>query len=547
MTCLDAARARLRLLFARRAVESRMDREFRLHIELETEQLMREQGLAPAEARRRALIAFGGVETHKEALREGRGLAWLGGFALDLKLAARLLARYPWLTGVGGVAMAFGIAAGVGAFEIRTQLLNPSLPLDEGSQIVGVRNWDASRNRAASTTSFDLAIWRDQLTLVRDLSAVSTFRRNLITTDGRSEAVAVAAMSASGFRVTRVSPLLGRTLAEADEQPGAPPVIVIGHDVWTNRFTGDPRVVGRIVRLGREQATVVGVMPERFAFPAAASLWVPLRDEAVGPARADGPEFLIFGRLARDASRARAQAELSTSGARTAIDSPETHAQLRPQLVPFTWLMFDPERMDLQIGLALGNVFVVMLLVLVSANVALLMFARAATRQTEIAVRSALGAGRARIVGQLFVEGLVLAGLAVVVGLAAARIGIRSLLATLEADAGQPLPFWVGESLTPTTVIYAGALTILSAAIISVLPALKVTSCGLEARLRQSTAGGGGFRFGGVWTAVIAAQVAVTVAFPAASFFFHRWVVGGQTRDVGFSAASYLSARLQID
>ena|SRR5688500_10249024 len=91
MTWLDAARARLRLLFARRAVESRMDREFRLHIELETEQLMREQGLAPAEARRRALIAFGGVETHKEALRDGRGLAWLGGFALDLKLAARLL------------------------------------------------------------------------------------------------------------------------------------------------------------------------------------------------------------------------------------------------------------------------------------------------------------------------------------------------------------------------------------------------------------------------------------------------------------------------
>src|SRR5688500_6468394 len=238
-------------------------------------------------------------------------------------------------------------------------------------------------------------------------------------------------MSASGFRVTRVSPLLGRTLAEADEQPGAPPVIVIGHDVWTNRFTGDPRVVGRIVRLGREQATVVGGMPERFAFPAAASLWVPLRDEAIGSARAGGPEFLIFGRLVRDASRSRAQAELSTVGARTAADSPETHAQLRPQLVPFTWLTFDPERIDVRIGLALGNAFVVMLLVLVSANVALLMFARAATRQTEIAVRSALGAARGRIVMQLFVEALVLAGVAVAIGLAAARFGLSSVLATM--------------------------------------------------------------------------------------------------------------------
>src|SRR5688500_18801679 len=135
-------------------------------------------------------------------------------------------------------------------------------------------------------------------------------------------------MSASGFRVTRVSPLLGRTLGEADEQPGAPRVIVIGHDVWTNRFTGDPRVVGRIVRLGREQATVVGVMPERFAFPAAASLWVPLRDEARGLSRAGGQDFLIFGRLARDTPRARAQRELSPSGGRTAIDSPETPAAL---------------------------------------------------------------------------------------------------------------------------------------------------------------------------------------------------------------------------
>ena len=105
----------------------------------------------------------------------------------------------------------------------------------------------------------------------------------------------------------------------------------------------------------------------------------------------------------------------------------------------------------------------------------------------------------------------------------------------------------MGEGLTPTTVIYAGALTILSASIISVFPALKVTSRGLEARLRQSTAGGGGFRFGGVWTAVIVSQVAVTLMFPAAAFFFHRSVVQGQTGDVGFDDARYLSGRLQLD
>ena len=536
MTWVDAVRARLRLLFAPRSAESRMNQEFRLHIELETEQLMRAKGLAPDEARRQALVAFGGVETHKEALRDGRGLAWLGGFALDLKIAVRLLARYPWLTIVGGAAMAFGIAAGVGGFEVRTQMLNPSLPLDEGAEIVGVRNWDASLNRPAVTPSADFATWRDQLTQIQDVSAVSAFRRNLITDEGRSEAVPVAAMSASAFRVTRVPPLLGRTLVEADHRPGAPPVIVIGHDVWMNRFSSDPAVVGRLVRLGRVQPTVVGVMPEGFAFPAAHGVWIPLRDDDTG--------LQVFGRLARGASSAQAQVELTAAGARAAGESPQTHAQLRPQLVPYVRLFVDPE--DIRIGLELGNAFTVVLLVLVSANVALLMFARAATRESEIAVRSALGASRTRIVTQLFVEALVLAGLAVGVGLAAARVGLRSLLVTMEVNSGRPLPFWMSDTLTPSTVIYAGALTILSAVIIGVLPALKATGRGQQAGLRQS-ARGGGFRFGGVWTAVIASQVALTLMFPAAAFFFHRAVVAGQTRDVGFAAEEYLSALLELD
>lgn len=545
MKWLDGARARVRLLFGRQDAESRLNRESHLHLELEAEHLMRAKGLTADEARRQARVAFGGGERHKEALRDGRGLARLGGLALDVKLAVRLLARYPWLTVVGCVAMAFGFAAGVAGFEARTQLVNPSLPLDEGSQIVGLRNWDTSRNRVASTTAADFVAWRDALTRVRDLSAVSLFRRNLITDDGGAETVAAAAMTASAFRVTRVAPLLGRTFVEADEAPGAPPVIVIGYDVWTRRFSSDPQVIGRMVRLGREQATVVGVMPKDFVFPAAHALWVPLRAAAGDTAGSGGLNLFVFGRLARDASRAQTQAELNVVGDRTARDLPETHAQLRPQLVPFSWLTFDPG--GIQIALALGNTFLVMLLVLVSANVALLMFARAATRETEIAVRSALGAGRARIVLQLFVEALVLAGLAVAVGLVAARFALGSLLATLEADSGRPLPFWMGDTLTTTTVMYAGALTILSAVIIGVIPALHVTGPGLQARLRQSTARGGGLRFGGMWSAVIAMQVAITLMFPAATFFFHRVVVGGQTRDVGFAAHEFLSAVLESE
>src|SRR5262245_1416561 len=279
MKWLDAARVRLRLLVARGAAESRMNQEFRLHIEMEAEKLMREHGLAHDEARRRALVAFGGGEKHKEALRDGRGFAWAGSVLLDLKVAVRMMARYPWLTLVGSVAMAFGIAAAVSAFEIRTQLVDPSLPLDQGTRIVGFRNWDASLNRPVLATPYDFAAWRDALTSVEDVSAASVFTRNLITDGGQSEAVDVAAMSASAFRLARVLPLMGRTLVAADEDPGAPPVIVIGHDIWQRRFSGDPGVIGTTVRLGGERRTVAGVMPQGFLFPATHHVWIPRSEE----------------------------------------------------------------------------------------------------------------------------------------------------------------------------------------------------------------------------------------------------------------------------
>jgi putative ABC transport system permease protein len=188
-----------------------------------------------------------------------------------------------------------------------------------------------------------------------------------------------------------------------------------------------------------------------------------------------------------------------------------------------------------------------MLVIVVAANVALLMFARAAGREREISVRYALGAGRRRIVAQLFAEGVALSSVSAILGLVAARYALRWLLHMREANAGGALPFWVNDSLTPSTVVYAAVLTILVAVIVGVVPALKITARGLDARLRSFSPGGGGYRFGGLWTGVIAAQVAVTVLFPAWAFFFHRWVVDGQNRDVGFAATQYLSARLAMD
>lgn len=466
---------------------------------------------------------------------------------LDLKLALRMLVRYPLLTFVASLGIAFGIAAGVGGFELRSKFLDPTLPLDEGGRIVGLRNWDTRADGPGPLGDADFRTWLEQLQRIDDLGAVALTEQNL-TVNGDVEPIAVAEMTASGFRVARVPPLLGRTLLEGDEATGAPPVAVIGHSLWQRRFLGDPGVVGRSVRLGVAQTTIVGVMPENFGFPVAHQVWTPLksgRSERTGPT--DATALMVFGRLAPGVTRNEAQAELTTVGRRSAAVSPDTHTFLQPEVIPYSNLIFDPRNFEVALGLTLANIFLITLVIVVSANVALLMFARAASRDREIGVRYALGAGRSRIVTQLFAEGLVLSGLSVIIGLVIARYALGSLLRMVEANSGRALPFWMNDRLTPSTVVYGVGLAMIVAVIIGVFPALKITRKGLDSRLRSYSAGGGGYRFGGVWTAVIVAQVAVTVVFPAAAFFFHRWVVAGQTRDVGFAANEFLSARLVMD
>jgi putative ABC transport system permease protein len=541
---ISTARELLRGLLFRAREEAEMDEELRFHLEMETERLMREAGLERAEAARRAAIAFGGVEKHKDAMRDASGLAWVTGMSLDFKLGLRMLVKYPGLTLVGGLAIAFAIATGAATFEFLRQVTDPTLPLRGGDRLVGIRTWDAAANRMEPRVVHDAARWKRELRYVRDVGAFRDVDRNLILADGRGEPVRIAEISASGFRVADVPALLGRTLAEADEEPGAPPVVVIGHDLWRSRFGGDAGVVGRTVRLGAATATVVGVMPPGFAFPVAHGVWTPLPLAALDGDPALGPAVRVFGRLAPGATLAQARAEMAALARRAAAEHPETHARLRPAVMPYAD-SFRNSGMSV-LGLMSINVFLLMLLVLVFGNVALLVFARAATREAEVTVRTALGASRGRITMQLVAEALVLGGAAAAVGLAVAGLALRWGLGVLSFAEEGRLPFWFSDRLSAPTLLYAAALTVLCAVIAGVIPALKVTR-GIEARLRQTSAGGGGVRFGGVWTAVIVAQVAVTVAFPVTAYITRRDGVQIRALDAGFAADRYLSTRLQMD
>jgi predicted permease len=466
---------------------------------------------------------------------------------LDFKLGFRLLRRYPGLTIVGGLAMAFAIAVGASAFEVVKQVIDPKLPFDEGDRVVAIRTRDRTTGDYRDQTMRDLVSWRESLTTVEQLSAFHTLQRNLSVSGGTPEPVQLAEMSASGFRVARVAPLLGRTLVEADEHASAQPVAVISHELWQQRFAGDPNVIGHAVRIGSVNATIVGVMPESFGFPVAHRLWQPLRlDQA---ATSDETALNIFARLAAGATLEKAQADLTAIGVRAVERELAARQGLRPVVEPYApslGISFDVPPAVRPLFYAI-NFFFVMLLALICANVALLMFARGVTREGEIVVRNALGASRGRLVAQLFAEALVLGSLAALLGLVSAHFTLDAFHRVYEIESDGRLPFWFEPSLSPATVLYASALALIAAGVTGVLPALKMTSDKMDARLRQLAAGSGGLRFGRLWTAVIIAQVAVTVAFPAGAFFVRRSVVATQTMDVGFPAEQYLSARLELD
>ncbi|MBW3555249.1 MAG: ABC transporter permease, partial [Gemmatimonadetes bacterium] len=513
-----------------------------------------ERGRTPRQAARhyaRNLLGSA-ASTWRARLRGSAGSRGFGVSRLDFTLGLRMLVKHPGLTGLGGLAMAFAIFVGAGAFEFISQVVTPSLPLPDGDRVVGVRVWDAARSRTESRVLYDLGLWREEVTGLQDVGAFRTLERNLTTPDGAAEPVRAAAMEAAGFRVAGVPPRLGRWLTEEDERPGAAPVVVIGHDIWAERFGGEPDVVGTVVRLGDTPATVVGVMPEGFGFPVAQGMWVPFDAASGGHGPGEGPGVRVVGRLAPDASLDRVRREVRMVGERLARAFPETHEHLRPQVMPWgRAVLGTPAGLSsvalTVIGLA-SNLPLLLFLVLICGNVALLMFARAAAREGELLVRSALGASRRRLVLQLFTEALVLAGLAAVLGLVAAQYALGWVFRITETIVleGDPLPFWFHASLSPSTIVYGALLAVLAAAVAGAVPGLKVTR-DLAPQLQHASAGAGGFRFGGIWTAVIVTQIVITMVFPLFALLTRAQSDLELVADIDLRSEEYVAAQLRVD
>jgi hypothetical protein len=418
------------------------------------------------------------------------------------------------------------------------------------------RNTDSITGIASSVRCTISIAWRG-LRSVEDVGVTRTIRRNLMLEGRVPVEVTVAEISASAFRVARVPALRGRYLLPEDERPGAPDAIVIGYDEWLRTFKSDPAIVGRSLQLGSTTYAIVGVMPQGFKFPLFHDYWIPSRLEPSAYAERTGPSVNVFGRLAAGATLQSAQAEIETLRTPSTPSTPSTLGTpgtlgtlgtLIPKVIRYTHEYSEMDDRGNALALYLMQVAMVLLLVVVCLNVAILVYARTATRLGEIAVRAALGAGRRRIVAQLFVEALMLSGLAAGAGILFADVALRQLNGAILNIASNALPFWMTLSLKMDSVIYVTVLALLSAAIIGVIPAVKATNARVHTRLQTLSPGSGSkMAMGRVWASLIVAQVALTVTLLPASMFHAYSALSFRIGDPGFATDEFLTTQLTLD
>src|SRR5919107_1088916 len=367
-------RSLLRALRRGDALNDDMEAEFRLHMDLRAEELVR-AGLTPAEAARQARLEFGSAASFRDRGREARGLRAFDSLRfsmLDLRLGGRMPIKHPALTAIATIAVAFAIAVGTVGFEIARQALWPTIPLAEGNAIVALRNWNVADNESVPASRRDYALWRNGLSTITDLSAVEVEERSVAVGAGAGQPETVANVTASTFALTRVPALMGRTLSDADGRADAQDVVVVGYDFWKNKLDGARDAVGRAIRISGTPVTIVGVMPPGYGFPKRNGVWRPLHLERI-PAASPSLRY-VFGRLAPGHVRKEATAQVAAIGARAATMFPETHKNVRPQVLSLPDAVSDLPEMAAMV-LASINVFLVLVTALLCGNVAMLLFA----------------------------------------------------------------------------------------------------------------------------------------------------------------------------
>ena len=432
---------------------------------------------------------------------------WKPAFSwLDVKLGMRMMRKSPGVSLAIVFALTIGIPVSLLPNHLVQSALGQSPPFDKGERVVGVVG--VGQDGRAELRVGDYEILRDRVKTFATLGAVIQTEVNVVSGDGWSDGESAALMTATVFTLARVQPIMGRALLAADDVPGAADVAVVGYSFWRRRLGGAENVVGTTLRIAGVPTTIVGVMPEGFAMPSVQQLWLPLRVRSADDANGLGPGVRIYGRLADGVSVAQARAELKAVRLPTASEA--RPKPIQADAVAFSAVEIPEPEGALAWILAIAQVVPVIVLLIACGNAAILILARTATRWNEVAIRTVLGASRARILGQLFVETLLLSLLATGIGLIAIDIAVARLAPRFS------LPFWFDPNITPAFALKALGLSVLCAVVAGVLPALRATGGRLQPTLTSAGAGGSTLRLGRVAGALIVIEVgfAIVALFP---------------------------------
>jgi predicted permease len=543
---------RLRSLFRRAQLDHDLDAEISSHLQLATEENL-QRGLSPAEARRHAVLRFGGSQQAKEHHREARSLPFLETLLQDLRFALRMLRKSPGFTAVAVLTLALGIGANTAIFSLIDAALLRSLPVRDPQRLV-VFQWSAlhppntkgsygymscpSPNATSEHgCSFSYPMFRQFRALQDVFSSVIVLGGDVgLNLRGNGPATFVHGELVSGefFDTLGVGPALGRTFTPADDTPGAPPVAVLSYGYWQSAFGGDPTAMGKTVWLNNIPVTIVGVVAKQFPGldPARVrQIWLPmsqspqLGNDLYGSMGGDRPSLeaddgvlwaYLVARLRQGITLGQAQAAADTIFQHDALD--KTTELFKTEDAPRLVLMPAPQgisglRERYSTPLTILMTAVGLVLLVACANVAGLMLARSATRQRELAVRLALGAGRTRIVWQLLTESVLLSAAGGVSGILLAYWSIQSLVTFMSR--GGSWPSNLAAHLDLRVLAFTALASVLTGVLFGLAPALRGIRLDLTPALKESTTSFAGRASSNRWLnlggSLVIAQVALAI------------------------------------